>query len=337
MTIAHQGNRTSREFYFSVIIPTYNRREILEKTLKALEEQTLSKEIFEVIVVNDGSTDDTADFLERYKNRGLLNFTYVSKENEGQGIARNTGFDISDAKILVFLGDDCIPAPNFLEEHQVVHDKYFTENFICLGLTTWSSEIEVTPYMLFLEDIGMQFKYKALENAKLIDYQMQLRMADHRFFYTSNISLKRTLFERQQFHPGFKKYGWEDVELGFRLIQDEGAVILYNPNAKCSHVHHMTVDNMKERMIAVGKSAKRAATINKRLKIRPGILKTIFFALIALPPILLILKKIADKATSTSTKQLPFALKVYYYALMKKWFLVGLHLRKRKKQTGTEE
>ncbi|MFN7160206.1 MAG: glycosyltransferase family 2 protein [Candidatus Gracilibacteria bacterium] len=324
LTLKTQKDDKIHQFRISVILTTYNRRPTLELTLKAFEEQTFPWEYFEIIVVNDGSTDDTAEFLERYKNRGNLNFTYITKENEGQGIGRNTGFEHTDGEVILFAQDDIIPTPTFLQEHWKVHQRYFTENFICLGFTTWHQDQNITACMLFLEDVGMQFKYKALAQAKIMDHEYGLRLASHKFFYTSNISMKRSLFRRQHFDPRYKKYGWEDVELGFRLEKDERAIILYNPNAKAYHMHETDVPDMARRMEQVGKSAKASMKINKRLKIVPGVLKRVIFTLISVPPIFTLLEMNARKTPPTKENPLPFGLKIYYYALMKKHFLKGL-------------
>ncbi len=314
-------------FYFSVIIPTYNRRDILEETLEALEHQTLDKELYELIVVDDGSTDETADLLERYKNRAKLHFTYISKKNEGQGIARNRGFDVSDGHIVLFLGDDIIPKPDFLAEHKKVHDKFATENFIVLGHTTWHPDLEINSYMRFLEKVGMQFKYDELEKAKLIDPLLGVRLATYKHFYTSNISLKRSLFEKQRFDERFKKYGWEDIELGKRLEEEEGAVILYTNKARAHHMHQLEPSELEKRMVQIGKNAYRAHKINPRLGIVPGPLKRIAFWLFGLPPITMILKKLY---TPKEDGSLQFFEYWYYYSLMKRYFLKGLRKGRKK-------
>jgi len=314
----------THEFRISVVIPTFNRQDILERTLKALEEQTLPKKYFEVVVVNDGSSDGTHDFLERYKNRGALNFTYIQKENEGQGIARNTALSHTDGIVILFLGDDHIPEPTLLEEHWKVHERYFTENFICLGHTTWHHELVINPCMQFLEYIGFQFKYGAMQKFPLIDKEYHLRIATYKFFYTGNISVKRSLFEKYQFDTRFKKYGWEDIELGLRMQYDEGAIILYSEKAKALHYHSMELEPTLKRMEQVGKSAKLAKKINPRLRVTPVWWKHIIFWFISRKPLLSILKNFSDKALEPSVNQLPFYTKCYYYALMKRHFLIGL-------------
>ncbi len=318
----------SHEFYLSVIMPTYNRVATLEKTLLSLEEQTLSKDLFEVVVVDDGSTDGTKEFLERYSNRGRLHLTYACKENEGQGIARNVGYQISDGHVLVFLQDDTITTPTLLEEHKKVHDTFATHNFICLGNTTWDPALDINPYMLFLEKSGMQFAYGALEKAKLIDPVLQLREATFNHFYTSNISMKRTLFEKQQFNPKFKKYGWEDIELGYRMVTEERAVILYNSKAKALHHHQLYEEELPKRMMQIAKNAKRAEKISPSLHVIPSWWKRIIFGIIGSVPAVTLLKTLAGD--QNGKKNLTFFAYLHYYALIKRYFLAGLTPSKKK-------
>ncbi len=315
-----EGQRDNREFYFSVIIPTYNRREMLERALLCLEEQSLPTELYEVIVVNDGSTDDTAEFLERYKNRAKMHFTYINKDNEGQGIARNTGFQLSDGYVILFGQDDILVTKDFLSEHKKVHDRFATSNFICLGHTTWHPELVVSPYMQYLEESGTQFGYKQLAKSRLIDPKLGLRLAGYPYFYTSNISLKRPLFEKHQFDERFKKYGWEDIELGYRLVQD-GAMILYNDAAMAYHHHEQHEDEIPKRMKQVGRAAKRAIKIQPKLHVIPSGVKRLLLSIIAMPVFVQFWKNRWD---ASGKQVLNFVGRAYYYSAMKQYFLLGL-------------
>ncbi len=95
-----------------MIVPTFNRRDYLADTLASLTNQTLASDHFEVIVVDDGSSDGTEEVArETYPFR----LRYIRQDNQGDAEARNTGALHSEAKILVFLDDDILVEPEYLE------------------------------------------------------------------------------------------------------------------------------------------------------------------------------------------------------------------------------
>ena len=195
----------------SVVIPTFHRAEILKECLEALFVQDLPKQDFEIIVVDDGSNDQTPEILKKYESKHR-NFKFFRQKNQGQGIARNLGITHAQGNIIVLIGDDIIVKPNFLSEHLRFHLRYAGENEAVLGLTLWHPKLHVTPFMNWLTNGstvfgkfgGHQFAYEKLEGKEEADYN---------FFYTSNISLKRSILDKYPFDPSFSGYGWEDIEL----------------------------------------------------------------------------------------------------------------------------
>ena len=97
---------------FSVIIPVYNRPGEVDELLASLAEQTFRD--FEVIIVEDGSTVPCRDVTEKWRTQGL-DVTYISKENEGRSIARNTGIEASHGDYLIFFDSDCVIPPMYFE------------------------------------------------------------------------------------------------------------------------------------------------------------------------------------------------------------------------------
>jgi glycosyltransferase involved in cell wall biosynthesis len=100
----------------SVVVPTFERAARLPGLIAALEAQTLSAGDFDVIIADDGSSDDTPTVLADLAARARINLRVVKNPvNRGPGAARNLGWRSSDAPIIAFTDDDCVPAPHWLE------------------------------------------------------------------------------------------------------------------------------------------------------------------------------------------------------------------------------
>src|SRR5688500_10034523 len=106
--------------YFSLVIPTYNRLPILLKVLESLSNQ-LEAPPFEVILIDDGSSDGTAAHIEQLRGTLPFPFTFESQKNSGPGKARNRGVALASGRYVIFIGDDTVPEPEFLAEHARVH------------------------------------------------------------------------------------------------------------------------------------------------------------------------------------------------------------------------
>jgi len=299
----------------SVVIPTFNRYKILKECIFALFKQDLSQEDFEIIVVDDGSVDDTRKMVEDIA-KSHVNVRYFYQRNAGQGIARNHGISKALGKIIVLIGDDIIAMPNFLTEHLRYHLKYPNESDAVLGFIDWHPHLTVTPFMRWLTNGssifgrfgGHQFAYEKLDGKDIADYN---------FFYTSNISLKSTLLKRYGFDPAFSAYGWEDIELGYRLFKQAGMRLLYNRKAIAYHDHAISEAAFKARMRDIGRSAWIIHAKYPELKKVPSRTKLLLLKLLAHPLIIWFFKQIRNMSQGRWCS-------FYYYALSKKCFLEGL-------------
>ena len=225
--------------YFSVVIPTYNRLDMLLRVLDALEGQ-IDAPPFEVIVINDGSSDSTDATISRRKN-----ILYRLQPNGGPGRARNHGVSLATGRYIIFIGDDTVPEPRFLAEHARIHRESNDDPLVaCVGYTGWPRGERVTAFMDYINDWGLQFGYKMIRHGEIVPFN---------FFYTSNISIDRELLASHPFDTTFPSAAWEDIELAYRL-DAMGLKIRYNSHAVTRHYHPMSVDSFARRQYTVGKS-----------------------------------------------------------------------------------
>ncbi|MBV9440944.1 MAG: glycosyltransferase family 2 protein, partial [Candidatus Eremiobacteraeota bacterium] len=96
---------------------TYNRAQLLERVLAACFDQMLSPEAYEVVLVNDGSSDNTPAVIERARRIATCRFTVVQQPNGGLAKARNAGLAVATGERIAFIDDDILPTPRFAVEH----------------------------------------------------------------------------------------------------------------------------------------------------------------------------------------------------------------------------
>jgi glycosyltransferase involved in cell wall biosynthesis len=232
---------------FSIIIPTYNRFDILDLTIKAYLNQTFRSLIREIIVINDGSADDTESRVAYICGKSPIKIKYIFQENEGPAVARNRGVNIASGEILLITGDDIIPHPDMIKEHFIKHKSYnFDENICVLGHIAWPENMKITPFMEYIQEMGFQFGYSIINDPEDVPFN---------FFYTSNISLHRNfLLADKLFDTDFPFAGWEDIELGYRL-KKRGLRIVYSSRALGYHNHNISFASFRRRQEKCGYAA----------------------------------------------------------------------------------
>lgn len=208
----------------SVVIPTFNRKPALMECLAAFRAQQCSGEA-ELLVVDDGSTDGTAEAVAGLE-RGPVPIKYLRQENRGPAAARNLGIRNAAGGVVLFTGDDMIPAPGMLQAHLDFHLSRPDENIAMLGLVSWHERIAVSPFMHWLENGGPQFGFSRFRQGEAVPV-----------FWTANLSLKKDfLLGHGLFDEDFRHAAGEDVELGLRL-KAAGLTVIYAPQAVCGHLH----------------------------------------------------------------------------------------------------
>lgn len=217
-----------------VIIPAYNAAATIAEVLVALQTQLDPDD--HVFVVDDGSVDETAARV-RAATITDTHFTLRTIPHGGPAAARNVGIRAATADVLLFLGADCIPARDCLRRHRAVHLHYSEETVGCVGFVSWDPLLQPTPFMVWLEHGGDQNAYGEIAGTSWVNPRA--------FAYGANLSLKRSLVSRLGGFDAahFPGYGWEDLELGFRL-QRIGCRLWYEPTARAWHVHRKTVTSV---------------------------------------------------------------------------------------------
>ncbi len=226
-------------------MPSYNRPTVLPRAVGAIFRQQKAPS-YEVIIVDDGSNEATKKVLQKLKKKFPLRL--LEQENAGPAAARNRGIAAARGKILLFIQDDIIAAPNFLAAHGEFHRRYPQQQYAAVGFTTWADYLTVTPFMHWLEHGGPQFDYDRLRAGE---------EADHLAFYTSNLSLKRafvwpdSLMDETLFTASGIS-GYEDTEWGWRL-QKKGLRLYYWPTAQAGHDHPQTLAQVCRRRYFLGR------------------------------------------------------------------------------------
>jgi len=218
----------------SVVIPSFNRAEQLRFTLKALLGQTLSRAAFEIIVVDDGSTDETRVVVEEFQAVRRLSYIKVTNGPQGAAKARNAGIRSAESDVIVFLDADVLASPNLVESHLQFHRTF--ANVVVLGPVFAS---QVTPDSWPLQtacpeewnfDDASSLFLRAASAQSLRDHREPVFRALERgeldlvapwaYFWTTNVSAKKATLEAVAlFDENFDGKGSEDLELGYRLHQ----------------------------------------------------------------------------------------------------------------------
>ena len=213
---------------------TYNRAHLLGRVLDACFEQTVSPAEYEVVLVNDGSTDDTPAVIAAAQARATCPFTVVSRPNGGLAKARNSGLARSTGERIILIDDDVLPLPNFVQEHLRGHERrpraivrggaINVENFDDLPLPVWS-----------------------------------LRNYSGNYFWTTNVSVPlATLRAVGGFNEDFAEYGWEDIDVGLRL-RFAGVKAVFNPRALVYHYKPRPRAAEVEKMLRQARAQARTA------------------------------------------------------------------------------
>ena len=202
--------------FISIILPTYNRLPLLKKAIAALQAQQYPPDCFEVLVVDDGSTDGTAVYLAQ--QTGIRT---IRQANGGPAAARNAGVQAAQADLLAFIDDDCQAAPGWLSAlAKSLQDRSIPNlGAACGPILPAPSAHWLHHFYLFSGRIHPQNDNSGITG----------------FVFSCNMALsRRTLAAVGGFDAAFQHPGGEDLDLSYRL-QQAGYKLFLNSEAVVKH------------------------------------------------------------------------------------------------------
>ncbi len=220
---------------------TYNRAALLERVLDACLEQTVGDREYEIVLVDDGSADSTPAVIERVRARAGGVLEVVTQSNAGLAKARNAGIARARGGRIIFIDDDVLPLPNFVEEHLRAAERRPAD--IVRG-----GAIEVQSF----DDLPTPI--------------WSLRNYSGNYFWTTNVSVPLDAIRAiGGFDESFSEYGWEDIDVGLRL-RARGVKAVFHPAALVYHYkprpHVDGVDKMLQQSRAQARTAARLVALH---------------------------------------------------------------------------
>jgi glycosyltransferase involved in cell wall biosynthesis len=217
----------------SVVIPTYNRHELLGRTLETLVDQGVPAAAVEVVVSDDGSGDATFETARSFETR--LRMRYVRQPDQGFRVAaaRNNGARVARAPVLVFLDTGVLAGPGFVRSHLAAHEDGgaspgravmgYTYGYNPFdpypGLDELLSELPPEEVRRRLADVPA-FWDKRHEEFAAVGFDLTRMATAWSLFWTMNVSVRRSDFwAAGGFDEDYRSWGGEDVELGWRLAE----------------------------------------------------------------------------------------------------------------------
>jgi glycosyltransferase involved in cell wall biosynthesis len=208
---------------FSIVMPTYQRRESLRRTLETLARIEYPRDRLEIVLVSDGSTDGSLDMARSLELPFPLRA--LEQANQGPAAARNLALAHAAGPYVLFLDDDVLASPGLVAEHARAHAEAPDEQRVVIG-TLMPPDVRRSPWVQWELDTGVK-QYTAMQRG--------LYEPTPRQFYTGNASAPlEHVLAAGSFDVGFTRA--EDVELAFRLDRRGLRFVVFRPEAAAVHM-----------------------------------------------------------------------------------------------------
>ena len=238
----------------SVVIPTWNRADLLAQTIDKIEHQTMARDSYEVIVIDIKSTDHTQKVLNQ-KSRVYRKLKTFSQSKRGAAATRNVGIQAATGDIILFIDDDIQAEPDLIAALWKYHQRFPGSSIIGGVITPWGNCSDA--FLRYLRDRGI-----------FNPYSIACGPMDFSYYHTGNVSTARSvLLDVRGFNEQFAIYGMEDIELGYRL-ERQGSRMVHGPDAKAVHQYFPTYLQFIQRCEQAGYSLGKMIELHPELRSR---------------------------------------------------------------------
>jgi len=228
---------------------------MLATTIERIEQQTVSRDIYEVIVVDNNSSDSTQSLLKQ-KAATSPNLRVFLQPKPGAAATRNVGIREARGEIVLFIDDDILAEPDLIEKHLDSHAQNPGSSIIGSVFSPWEKSTD--PFLRYLRDRGI-FNPYSITCGRPMDFSN---------YHTGNVSTSRKqLLEVEGFNEEFFVYGMEDIELGYRLEQ-KGSRMTPGLAARGRHEYYPTCAEFIERCQQAGYSLGKLIELHPELRKR---------------------------------------------------------------------
>jgi cellulose synthase/poly-beta-1,6-N-acetylglucosamine synthase-like glycosyltransferase len=225
----------------SVIIPTYNRINELENLLYSLNNQTIASSQFEIIVVDDGSSDGTEEWFMKHKDQFNVKILFYTQVHGGPGAARNLGMEKAHGDIFAFTDTDCIAEPEWLEH---LTKPFYSEKVGAVGGREIINDKDPLLMRCFHYLMTSPLTTGGLRGKRG-------KKLAHFYPRTFNMAISRKTYNATE---GFKKmFHAEDIELSYR-IKKRGFDLIYEDSAKVYHRRRNQLTQFLKQTFNMGKA-----------------------------------------------------------------------------------
>ncbi|MFH1759845.1 MAG: glycosyltransferase family 2 protein, partial [bacterium] len=225
----------------SVIIPTFQKPAILYRVLENLTRQTLPKDNFEIIVIDDDASFDIESMVTGFSAR-FKNLHYHKQNQKGQSCARNAGVKAAKSSLIFLTGDDILLAPDVLELHIKFHSSCPHKNIAVMGNIKVDPGLMGDNFIQWLHESGVQNNFSDLRKSGFIP---------HFRVETAHLSVPKKYLDRVKFDENLKYY--ENLVWSEDLFQ-LGFLFYYLKEAESFHYHPTSLKEYASRYREVGRT-----------------------------------------------------------------------------------